>query len=52
VEIWHQSGGSVDLFVDFVGSGGTFAGCSARLKEYNPNILCYVVEPMGAGFYF
>jgi cysteine synthase A len=47
-EIWDQSGGHVDAFVDFVGSGGTFAGCSAFLKEKNPDVLCYVIEPTHA----
>lgn len=47
-EIIRQSGGSVDAFCDFVGSGGSFAGCAAALKEHNPAIRCFVVEPEGA----
>ena len=47
-EILEQSGGQVDAFCDFVGTGGSFAGCAARLKEHNPAIRCYVVEPDGA----
>lgn len=47
-EILRQTGGEIDAFCDFVGSGGTFAGCAAAFKEYNPNIGCYVVEPAGA----
>ena len=47
-EILEQSGGAVDAFCDFVGTGGSFAGCAARLKEHNPAIRCYVVEPEGA----
>jgi cysteine synthase A len=47
-EIWHQSGGRVEAFCDFVGSGGTYAGCTRFFKEQNPNIRCYVVEPTGA----
>jgi cysteine synthase A len=39
------SGASVDAFVDFVGTGGTFAGCARRLKAYSELIKCYVVEP-------
>jgi len=31
-----------------VGTGGTFAGCAAAFKEYNPAIQCFVVEPAGA----
>jgi cysteine synthase len=44
-EILQQSSGQVDAFCDFVGTGSSFGGCAAAFKEYNPNILCYVVEP-------
>jgi cysteine synthase A len=44
-ELIEQSGGSIEVFCDFVGSGGTFGGCSAALKEHDPSIRCYVVEP-------
>jgi cysteine synthase A len=47
-EILRQSGGSVRAFCDFVGTGGSFAGCAAALKEHDPSIRCYVVEPAGA----
>lgn len=47
-EILEQSGGKIDAFCDFVGTAGSFAGCAARLKEHNPRIRCYVVEPEGA----
>jgi cysteine synthase A len=46
-EILEQTGGKVDAFCDFVGSGGTFAGCAAAFKEHNPKIQCFVVEPAG-----
>jgi cysteine synthase A len=46
-EILEQTGGEIDAFCDFVGSGGTFAGCAAAFKEYNPQIQCFVVEPFG-----
>ena len=46
-EILEQTGGKIDAFCDFVGSGGTFAGCAAAFKEYNPQIQCFVVEPLG-----
>src|SRR5512135_1683147 len=35
-EILRQAGGPVDGFCDFAGTGGTFAGCAARLKEADP----------------
>jgi cysteine synthase A len=47
-EIWEQSGGHVDAFADFVGSGGTYAGVTRALKARNPAIRCFVVEPAGA----
>ena len=46
-EILRQAEGRIDAFCDFVGSGGTFAGCAAAFKEYNPAIQCFVVEPAG-----
>jgi cysteine synthase A len=47
-EIWQQSDGSVEVFCDFVGSGGTYGGCAKFFKEQDPGIRCYVVEPEGA----
>jgi cysteine synthase len=47
-EILKQTGEPVDAFCDFVGTGGTFAGCAAALREANPETRCYVVEPEGA----
>jgi cysteine synthase A len=47
-EILRQSGGQIDAFCDFVGTGGTFGGCAAAFKERNPEIQCFVVEPEGA----
>ena len=46
-EMIRQSHGTIDAFCDFVGTGGTFAGCAAALKEHNPETPCYVVEPEG-----
>jgi cysteine synthase A len=47
-EILRQTNGKLDVFCDFVGSGGTFAGVSAVLKEQNPSIKCFIVEPASA----
>jgi cysteine synthase A len=47
-EILAQTDGKIDAFCDFAGSGGTFAGCAAAFKEYDPRIQCYVVEPSGS----
>ncbi|MFL6350573.1 MAG: PLP-dependent cysteine synthase family protein [Bryobacteraceae bacterium] len=46
-EILTQTGSHIDAFCDFVGSGGTFAGCAARFKEHDSSIQCFVVEPAG-----
>jgi len=50
-EIWEQSGGSIDVFVDFMGTGGSFAGCAKALKAHNKNIKCYAIEPDAAAIY-
>lgn len=47
-EIWGGTEGKLDGFVDFLGSGGTFIGVSRALKERNPAIQCFIVEPEGA----
>jgi cysteine synthase A len=47
-EMIRQSGGKIDVFCDFAGTGGTFAGCAAAFKEFNPQIKCFIVEPQGA----
>ena len=47
-EIIRQSGGEIDIFCDFAGTGGSFAGCAAALKEFNPEIKSFIVEPNGA----
>lgn len=44
-EIIRQSNGQIDAFCDYVGTGSSFAGCAAAFKEYDPEILCYIVEP-------
>jgi cysteine synthase A len=50
-EMWVQSEGRIDCFVDIVGSGGTFEGCAEKLKAYNKAIRCYLVEPQAAAVY-
>ncbi|CAH0694261.1 unnamed protein product [Spodoptera exigua] len=47
-EIWEQTGHHVDAFVAAVGTAGTFMGTTRYLKEQNPNMKAYVVEPAGA----
>jgi cysteine synthase A len=50
-EIWRQTDGELDCFVDFAGTGGTYAGIANYLKDKNEDIRCYVVEPETAGVY-
>ena len=50
-EMWEQTGGRIDVFLDFLGSGSTFAGCAKALKRRKPSIRCYVVEPATAAVY-
>ena len=47
-ELWRQTGGELDAFCDFVGTGGSFAGVATGLREHDPRIRCIVVEPAGA----
>ncbi len=50
-EMWEQTDGKIDAFLDFVGSGSTFAGCAKALKHHRPEIRCYLVEPATAAVY-
>lgn len=47
-EIAEQSGGLVDVFLDFPGTGGSFSGVTRALRKINPALRAYVVEPSGA----
>jgi cysteine synthase A len=47
-ELWEQAGGRIDAFVEFVGTGSTFAGIATALKARHAAVRCYVLEPAGA----
>ena len=47
-EFIAQTGGQIDAFPDFAGTGGSFAGCAEAFKAHNPAIQCYLLEPAGA----
>jgi cysteine synthase A len=44
-EIWAQTTGKVDAFVQSVGTSGSFRGLATRLRELNPEIQTIAVEP-------
>jgi cysteine synthase A len=44
-EIWHDTGGKVDILVSGVGTGGTITGVSRVIKRRNPNFRAIAVEP-------
>ncbi|MGB9630136.1 MAG: PLP-dependent cysteine synthase family protein, partial [Thermodesulfobacteriota bacterium] len=50
VEIFHQTQGKITHFVAGVGTGGTLVGTGRRLKEFNPHIQLFGVQP-DSGFH-
>jgi cysteine synthase A len=44
-EIWEQAGGALGAFVDAQGSGGTLTGVGRYLRQRDPRVKLYAVEP-------
>jgi cysteine synthase A len=44
-EIWNQTGGDIDAFVQSVGTAASSRGVATVLKRHKPSIRIFVVEP-------
>jgi len=44
-EIWRQTGGRIDAFVQGVGTGGSLRGVAEQLRQHKPKVKIVAVEP-------
>ena len=44
-EIWEQTDGRLTHFIAGLGTSGTFIGTTRRLRELNPAVRCYSMQP-------
>jgi cystathionine beta-synthase len=47
-EIWEQTEGKITHLVCTAGTGGTISGTAKYLKEKNPNIQVWAIDPIGS----
>ena len=47
-ELWNQTGGKIDAFLASQGTGGVLSGIGRYLREKNPKVKLYAVEPSEA----
>jgi cystathionine beta-synthase len=47
-EIWNQTEGKITHLVCTAGTGGTITGTATYLKEQNPNIKIWAIDPIGS----
>lgn len=47
-EIWEQMEGKIDYYAAGVGTGGTISGISRYLKEKNPKLKTFGIDPVGS----
>ena len=47
-EIWEQMEGKIDYYAAGVGTGGTISGISKFLKEKNPKLKTFGIDPVGS----
>jgi cystathionine beta-synthase len=47
-EIWEQTEGKITHLVCTAGTGGTITGTAKYLKEQNPNIKVWAIDPVGS----
>jgi cysteine synthase A len=50
-EIWAETEGRIDAFVAATGTGGTLAGVSRSLKEYDERVRIVLADPPGSALY-